>query len=549
MNIREIPRGQLSTIILSTMLSGDKYGYEIIKDIEERFGITIKQPSLYSSLSRMENQKLVSSYWRDSELGGKRHYYSLTDYGRKQTEQWQTDLILSLSTPKKPNDENQNLEKDSVEEKPTFLQQENLFSSFKQAEIKENPENIEISESSLPDQLDMFSIKKEEMQKEEPVLVTETFISPPEKKYDVYKDLTSLRNKANNTFIEQQSEDEEVKTAIFLTKDEKETEAFIYKGVETNKEDLGSESVKEDEKISFPESETQENLEIVEEKNDIKIGVNKIQDITETTTSPISHSIYLMEEKQEIIKPQKEQIKDDAIFITETPDPESLPKVKKIQPASINIVAESSFLKYSAPETKYNELVNALYEKGLTDKNADGYLSYETLKEHYKSSNIKFYPYQTKEITTHNAKQVRTNNNEFVPINKVKMIKSLIMFILIMLETWLTYALIRAFSGNAITWLYILVSVFALLPTLYFAFTNYKNPDKQIEKEVIDFKQLWLNLGIMIVGILLIYAINVLFGLNAETLSFHATTLFLPIVLLFNLPLNFFITRKIISKF
>ena len=83
MEINEIPRGQLSTILLSTLLSGDKYGYEIIKDIEEKSGgrLKIKQPSLYSSLTRMEKQKLISSYWRDSEIGGRRHYYSLTDYG------------------------------------------------------------------------------------------------------------------------------------------------------------------------------------------------------------------------------------------------------------------------------------------------------------------------------------------------------------------------------------------------------------------------------------------------------------------------------------
>ena len=83
MELNELPRGQLNPTILSTMIAGDKYGYEIIDEIKDKTGIEIKQPSLYSSLKRMETQKLVSSYWRDSAIGGKRHYYCLTAEGRK----------------------------------------------------------------------------------------------------------------------------------------------------------------------------------------------------------------------------------------------------------------------------------------------------------------------------------------------------------------------------------------------------------------------------------------------------------------------------------
>ena len=79
----EFPRGQLNPTILSTMANGDKYGYEIIEEIKQKTGIEIKQPSLYSSLKRMETQKLVSSYWKDSAIGGKRHYYCITNDGRE----------------------------------------------------------------------------------------------------------------------------------------------------------------------------------------------------------------------------------------------------------------------------------------------------------------------------------------------------------------------------------------------------------------------------------------------------------------------------------
>lgn len=77
-------RGSVNDIILKTLLSGDKYGYEIIKEVEEysEGKIQLKQPSLYSSLSRFEEKGFVTSYWGDSDIGGRRHYYHLTDTGK-----------------------------------------------------------------------------------------------------------------------------------------------------------------------------------------------------------------------------------------------------------------------------------------------------------------------------------------------------------------------------------------------------------------------------------------------------------------------------------
>ena len=129
----EIPRGQLSNIILSTLLDTDKYGYEIIDTIKEKTNgnVIIKQPSLYSSLRRMEEQGLISSYWRDSEIGGRRHYYSITDYGKKYAEKWQTDLSVFSTTDYNKNikaNENINQETDQQNiSQGTILQQENLF--------------------------------------------------------------------------------------------------------------------------------------------------------------------------------------------------------------------------------------------------------------------------------------------------------------------------------------------------------------------------------------------------------------------------------------
>ena len=90
----DLIRGNIDTIILKTMIDGDKYGLDIIKEVEARSNGTyeLKQPTLYSCLKRLENQELISSYWLDSDIGGRRHYYKLTDKGhetlQKKQEEW-----------------------------------------------------------------------------------------------------------------------------------------------------------------------------------------------------------------------------------------------------------------------------------------------------------------------------------------------------------------------------------------------------------------------------------------------------------------------------
>lgn len=76
----------LIPLVLYQLVDGDKYGYEIVKQIEDSSNgrISIKQPTLYSVLKKLEHGRIISSYWQDSEIGGKRHYYKLTDNGRAQ---------------------------------------------------------------------------------------------------------------------------------------------------------------------------------------------------------------------------------------------------------------------------------------------------------------------------------------------------------------------------------------------------------------------------------------------------------------------------------
>ena len=83
----DLIRGHINTIILRTLYERDKYGYEIIEEIEKKSHgqYSLKQPTLYSALKRLESQDYINAYWKTDEvsLGGRRKYYTLTDSGRE----------------------------------------------------------------------------------------------------------------------------------------------------------------------------------------------------------------------------------------------------------------------------------------------------------------------------------------------------------------------------------------------------------------------------------------------------------------------------------
>ncbi|UFJ43439.1 PadR family transcriptional regulator [Brevibacillus humidisoli] len=81
----DLVRGNIDTIILCVLLQGDNYGYQLIKEIyrksENRF--ELKEPTLYSSLRRLEKQNMIQSYWGEETQGGRRKYYHITEAGRE----------------------------------------------------------------------------------------------------------------------------------------------------------------------------------------------------------------------------------------------------------------------------------------------------------------------------------------------------------------------------------------------------------------------------------------------------------------------------------
>ena len=90
----DVIRGYNDTMILYLLSKNPSYGYEISKEIkalsEEKY--VIKETTLYSAFTRMEDNGYIESYSQMAETGKKRTYYRITEKGKnwykEKCEEW-----------------------------------------------------------------------------------------------------------------------------------------------------------------------------------------------------------------------------------------------------------------------------------------------------------------------------------------------------------------------------------------------------------------------------------------------------------------------------
>ncbi len=77
--------GTLEMLMLDVISRGPSYGYRIARTVlaESRGTFELKEGSLYPALHRMERQKLLSSFWEQTEEGRRRKFYRITPAGRR----------------------------------------------------------------------------------------------------------------------------------------------------------------------------------------------------------------------------------------------------------------------------------------------------------------------------------------------------------------------------------------------------------------------------------------------------------------------------------
>ncbi|WP_309475256.1 PadR family transcriptional regulator [Bacillus sp. 03113] len=77
----QVRRGILEFCILLLISKKPRYGYELVTLLDKWEPFAITEGTLYPLLRRLLKEKYIESYWKESESGPPRKYYSLTAAG------------------------------------------------------------------------------------------------------------------------------------------------------------------------------------------------------------------------------------------------------------------------------------------------------------------------------------------------------------------------------------------------------------------------------------------------------------------------------------
>ena len=577
--------GQISYLVLDSLAEGSKYGLEIIEYITKKTngGFIMKKPTLYSCLTRMEKKGLVSSsYWGESELGGKRHYYSITDAGReslKELEETFSGVEVSSSifeaepektaeqSPVSAVSESQETEKTEEKDSTTFLEQSNFFDMVKptQTQVVEDDEDDE--DAPLENQINFFDMpaieEKQEIQEEssqakiEEEKVEES--TENQEKMDYYQSILENDTPAKDDAV--LLDDNE---RVELSKDQEEQNKMIF--------DSSSELKKYRKKKSF--SENQIEMSVVYE-NDEEEDLQKAR-IAELKQSLLNmKNGYVEEDKteeesqEEVEQPQpvfvqpavsvkeyqspaqeqsKEEEKDDGIFITARMSATEVPVQRKIAPPNIDVFKD----KLPAPkrnselEPTYKDMMSKIFERKkekelenptpVQDTKFQSLNSYADLKKYYNSQGIDFKEYQKAPVKkTHNT-------------NLLKFVGSLVMLGFSTIASVILFIALNA-SGNI---LHSTSFMFYTIPLCFVAYSVYRfvvYKTSESKKPVMLYNAM-VNWIVFALASLVVLVINIICGMQIETIAKFLTSLLLPIIafaIIF--PANYYIQKYLFARY
>ena len=503
--------GQVQYLILDSLSDGSKYGLEIIEYITKKThgGYILKKPTLYSCLTRLEKKGLVSSsFWGESEFGGKRHYYALTNEGRESLEILSKEFAgINFEVL------NQREMEEEEEQKPVFLEQKNLFDYAKKEQKAPEMKKDEKEEGEVLDnQIDFFTFEKEEEEKKKDdgkfldanETLTPSQLAQNKKIYDSSSELKKYRNRKSFS-------DNQIEMPVVYEKKEDDFEA----------------------KVASLKASLLASKQSHYENNDYSNMVNKTADV----------DIYT--------KPQQEvaeEVKDDATFITETLD--YIPYQKRITPPNIEInVSDENLpapMRDSKLEPTYNDMVSKIMEKKAenvekpkevkTQKVVESFADYESLKNYYNNHGLEFKEYKHTVVE-------RMHNTNFL-----KFISSIILFALSGIGCALIYWLTSA-TGNLMAtsnFLYYTVpAIFAVYAIILFI--RYKCMVSR--KASIKYNAI-INWVVFLLASVVVFVLNICFGMTAETMASYLTSLLVPIcALLIIFPINYYTTKIIYKKY
>jgi PadR family transcriptional regulator PadR len=86
-------KGTLEGCILAIISKQETYGYGIVEQLAEYGFGKIAEGTIYPLLLRLEKNKMITARYKQSEIGPKRKYYSLTSLGMEELQNFTVNYI------------------------------------------------------------------------------------------------------------------------------------------------------------------------------------------------------------------------------------------------------------------------------------------------------------------------------------------------------------------------------------------------------------------------------------------------------------------------
>lgn len=81
-------KGTLEGCILKVINENETYGYEISQQLKEYGFLEVSEGTIYPLLLRLEKSGLIEAEYRESNVGPKRKYFSITEDGCREMERF-----------------------------------------------------------------------------------------------------------------------------------------------------------------------------------------------------------------------------------------------------------------------------------------------------------------------------------------------------------------------------------------------------------------------------------------------------------------------------
>ena len=513
----DLIRGHINTIILRTLYERDKYGYEIIEEIESKSHgqYTLKQPTLYSALKRLETQGYINAYWKTDEIsqGGRRKYYTLTDSGREITEknqaEWEysrtvidnliSDRSFDFSQPA-PNSVDFNILKKSTSRVPR-----NRTYEFDE----EDDEPEERTEEELFDAMPKLDVKREAITFSEQTVYFEpldpTPVQPSEPELN--------EDKPEEVFAEEQPDTVVEEAATDTTETISEIE-----DIEDNVPKQEDDSIFEEQLEAVEETEEQsETIQAVEE---VKVEQEEIP--TEEEDPPMT------EEQRRIVH-------ENYLRLISEPVRKVQPEVEPV-PVADEIDTEK-LIYNNKPETErdYRNLINRLFIKTVKHNSAPEEIEPNTIKQQVPDETEEFATKANSDGLKLNSADYKIGSPRKKSYNRGSCLfkSSLIISIVFLLE----FTLCLLFKNEleiGLAYPFVILSI-AATQLLIFGVLYYTDIGKYSRKPSTTI-YLSASIIVTIILIFIIFIVSLIIGVNFASAGNVLSRIIIPCILAFNIP-------------